>query len=93
MVQALPSLQGAAFAAWVQPSFASQASVEQGFASSHEIAPDPKHFPPAHASIGVQGLPSSQGRAFAMAPQPTAGLQPSVVQGLPSSHALGWPEH
>src|SRR5438552_7737985 len=53
--------------------------------SSQFFAGPPTHVPPLQASPVVQGLPSSQGLVLLVCVQPVAGLQPSVVQTLPSS--------
>ncbi len=50
---------GAVLAVCEQPSFESQASSVQGFASSHDLLV-PVQVPDAHASSSVQALPSSQ---------------------------------
>jgi hypothetical protein len=49
------------------------------------------HAPPPHTSL-VQALPSSaQGAVLLVKTQPLVGLQPSVVQGLPSLQVSGVP--
>src|SRR5213083_830087 len=53
--------------------------------SSQFFAEPPTHVPPLQVSPVVQGLPSSQGLVLLVCVQPVAGLQPSVVQTLPSS--------
>src|SRR5438128_12077597 len=53
--------------------------------SSQLVAAAPTHPPPLQVSPLVQALPSSQGLVLLVCVQPVAGLQPSVVQTLPSS--------
>jgi hypothetical protein len=50
----------------------------------------PVHTPPTQVSVCVHPSPSSHSVPFVAATcvQPLAGLQPSVVQGLPSSHEM-----
>ena len=85
-VQALPSLQGTVLFVCVQPFVASQTSVVHGLLSSQLATVPPLQMPPAHASFTVQELPSSQVLVFGVKVQPVAGLQESVVHGLPSEH-------
>jgi hypothetical protein len=48
-------------------------------------AAPPTHAPPLHVSVVVQAFPSLHGAVLLVCVQPVAGLQPSVVQTLPSS--------
>ena len=92
VVHTLPSSQAApAFALCAQPLFLSQLSVVQGSPSPQaNFAPD-LQLPDAHASLAVQASPSEHlAPVNALCQQPLAALQPSVVQGLPSSQ-LGPP--
>src|SRR5438876_823450 len=85
VVQAFPSLQGSVVRGCVQPVAGLQPSVVQTLPSSQFGAAPPTHVPPLQASPVVQGLPSLQGLVLLVCVQPVAGLQPSVVQTLPSS--------
>src|SRR5438067_10640580 len=53
--------------------------------SSQFVAGPPTHVPPLQVSPVVQAFPSLQGLVLLVCVQPVAGLQPSVVQTLPSS--------
>src|SRR5213078_4013955 len=59
--------------------------VVQALPSSQEGAGPPTHRPPLQASFVVHMLPSLQGAALLVCTQPVAWLQPSSVQGFPSS--------
>ena len=91
VVQALPSLQGAVLLTWTQPVEGLQVSSVQTLPSSQEGAGPPTHRPPLQASFVVQRLPSLQGAALLVCTQPVAWLQPSSVQGFPSSQLGGAP--
>ncbi len=69
-----------------QPDLPSHVSVVHGFLSSHTSADPGAQWPPVHASLTVQTLPSSQG--FPGLPgtcmQPCVGEQVSSVQTLSS---------
>src|SRR5437762_194631 len=85
VVQALPSLQGAALLACAQPVAGSQLSSVQRLPSSQLGAAPPTHRPPLQASLVVQALPSLQGSVLLPWTQPVVGLQLSSVQRLPLS--------
>src|SRR5204862_6714367 len=72
---------------WRQPpaTVGSHVSTVHLLPSSQFFAEPPTHAPPLQASVVVQGLPSLQGLVLLVCVQPVAGLQPSVVQTLPSS--------
>lgn len=91
LVQALPSLHGAAFAVAVQPLDRSHASSVQALPSSHIITFPGRQLPPAHASPLVHAEPSSQGCVVALCWQPLAGAHWSAVQPLLSSQSTGTP--
>src|SRR5205807_2291393 len=91
VVQALPSLQGAVLLTWTQPVEGLQVSSVQTLPSSQEGAGPPTHRPPLQASFVVHMLPSLQGAALLVCTQPVAWLQPSSVQGFPSSQLGGAP--
>jgi hypothetical protein len=91
VVQALPSLHGLELLTWRQPSAESQESSVQRLPSLHTGGPPPTHAPLEHVSLVVQALWSSQGSLLLVKMQPLAGLQVSVVQPLPSLHAVGPP--
>src|SRR5438128_1649449 len=85
LVQALPSSQGLVLLVCVQPVAGLQPSVVQTLPSSQLGAAPPTHVPPLQVSPVVQAFPSLQGLVLLVCVQPVAGLQPSVVQTLPSS--------
>jgi hypothetical protein len=68
-------------------------------APAHWVAPGqlttllPTQAPPWHVSVCVQGLPSLHAIVLFVCTQPVAGLQLSVVHGLPSSHEIAALEH
>jgi len=87
-VHALPSLQASPFGEWTQPVNGAQESSVQGFESLHTSGV-PRQAPATQTSSFVQAFESSQaGPVAGSCVQPVAGEHPSVVQGLPSSHAL-----
>jgi hypothetical protein len=96
VVQRFPSLHAVPFAAGtlVQvPVPGLQLSVVQGSASSQTTGV-PAQVPATHWSPVVQRVPSVQAVPFAtgvLAHAPVTGLQPSVVQALPSSQATAVP--
>jgi hypothetical protein len=61
VVQALPSLHGAALFAYVHPVAGLQESSVQTLESSQSSGAPPTHAPPEHVSAVVQVLPSLQG--------------------------------
>jgi hypothetical protein len=61
----------------------SQLPLMQGPAALQTLG-DPVHAPPLHASLTVQNRPSSHDAVLFAWTQPTAGLQESSVQMLPS---------
>ena len=73
------------------------------FAGAVQMSPQPgsqvvSFSPATHAlaaqlSLAVQALPSSHGSSLAACVQPKSAMQPSVVQTLASSHAVGVPTH
>src|SRR5436309_13966084 len=85
VVQALPSSQGAVLFVCAQPVAGVQESLVQGLPSLQFGAAPPTQLPAAQASFVVQALPSSQGAVLLVWTHPVAGMQESVVQGLPSS--------
>jgi len=91
VVQALPSLHDRLLLVCVQPPVAPQASVVQALLSSQANAAPGTHTPLAQASSTVQALPSVQAMVLLVNVQPLAGLQASVVHGLPSLHASAVP--
>src|SRR5438876_760846 len=91
VVQAWPSLQGAVLLTWTQPVEGLQVSSVQTLPSSQEGAGPPTHRPPLQATFVVHMLPSLQGAALLVCTQAVAWLQPSAVQGLPSSQVGGAP--
>lgn len=91
LVQALPSLQGMAAAIATQPLAGSHKSKVQGLLSAHARAVPGLQLPPVQTSFWVQALPSLQGKVVWTNTQPLAGLQLSVVQGLPSLQASASP--
>ena len=91
MVHALPSLQGAAFAVYLQPRAASQLSIVQGLPSVQLRGLPPVHAVFQHVSLRVHALPSSHAPPCARCEHPVCASQPSAVHGLPSSQPLCWP--
>ncbi len=94
VVQPLPSSQLAVLLALTQPSLVSQESVVHGLLSSHNVAgftATPLHAPPAHASLVVHALPSSQVTVLAPCRQPLFGSQLSLVQTFASSQPTALP--
>jgi hypothetical protein len=85
VVQALPSSHGAVLLACVQPVAGLQASSVHTLPSSQFGAAPPTQTPPEHVSPEVQALPSLHATVLLVWVQPVDGLQPSSVQGLPSS--------
>src|SRR5439155_604420 len=67
------------------PVVGSQLSSVQAIPSLQLGAAPPTQAPPLQVSPVVQALPSLQGLVLLVCVQPVAGLQPSVVQTLPSS--------
>ena len=81
----LPSSHVPAVTLCVQPLARSQPSAVHGLPSL-QLMTLPLHVPLLQVSLDVQALPSAQGPPSRLAwAQPLAGLQVSVVQGLPSS--------
>jgi len=85
VVHALPSLQGFELLVCVQPLLGLHPSVVQTLPSSQFGAGPPTQLPPVHVSFVVHALLSLHGLLLFTCVQPLAGLQPSVVQTLPSS--------
>jgi glyoxylate utilization-related uncharacterized protein len=85
VVQAFPSLQDAVLLLWVQPVAGLQASLVQPLLSLQLGAAPPTQVPLAQVSPAVQALPSLHDAVLLVCVQPVAGLQPSLVQTLPSS--------
>lgn len=57
-------------------------------------ATPPTHWPPEHVSLVVHAFPSLQALVLLVNTQPLAGLQESLVHGLPSLHTgAGPPTH
>jgi hypothetical protein len=85
-VQASPSSQLPAVAAFTQPLAGLQKSSVQEFPSSQSWAEvsTPAHEPAAQTSSVVQALPSSQAVVLSVLEQPVALLQTSSVQPFPS---------
>src|SRR5436190_474296 len=83
-VQYRPSLHDAVLFVWTQPVAGLQESSVQPLPSLQFGATPPTHDPPAHVSLVVQALPSSQDTVLFAWTQPVAGLQESSVQTLPS---------
>ena len=91
LVQGLPSSHWAVLAVLVQPVLGSQASVVQALLSSQSTLGSlatPRHLPLPQTSKSVHLLPSSQVPVLSLKLQPVSLLQPSVVQGLPSSQVV-----
>ncbi len=90
LVHRLLSVQTAELAVLTQPFAISQLSLVQGLPSSQATLLPGWQLPPAHVSPTVQTLPSLHGAVLlALLHAPDLGSQVSVVQGFPSSHALG----
>ena len=87
-LHALPSEHSPVFAVCEQPVAFAQASVVQGFPSSHAAAAPPLQAPALQASNVVQASPSSQASAFATLLQPVLGSQASVVHEFSSLHVV-----
>lgn len=93
VVQPLPSLQDVPFAT-AAPAH-NPVDGSHACAPMHGVAPGqlmtllPTQTPPWHASVCVQGLPSLHAIVLFVCTQPVAGLQLSVVHGLPSSQEIG----
>src|SRR5207253_11364881 len=66
-VQGLPSLQGALFGVWTQPTAGSHESSVQRLPSLQPSAGPPTHAPAVHTSAVVQALPSLQRAMFGVA--------------------------
>jgi hypothetical protein len=90
-VQTLPSEHALACGVATQPTLGEQESAVQGLPSLHEMAPPPRHCPPAHVSLTVHALPSLQGAKLPLWMHPAWGEQESVVQTLPSSQLAAGP--
>jgi len=82
-VQAFPSSQGFAFAAFTQPVAGLQLSVVQRFASSQTTGVV-THDPPEQTSPAVQAFESEHGAVLSAWTHPVAVSQLSSVHGLPS---------
>ncbi len=91
LVQALLSSQAWLLAPCLQPAILSQLSSVQGLPSSQLANAPGLQAPPAHTSPSVQVLPSSHGSVLLARVQPSAGLQPSLVQGSPSLQSWALP--
>jgi hypothetical protein len=87
VVQALPSLHGAALLVCVQPVAGLQASSVQTLPSSQFGAGPPTQLPPEQVSAVVQAFPSSQGSVFGVPPQSPPPQMSPDVQALPSLQA------
>lgn len=85
MVQGLASLQGAVLLVWTHPEDGLHESSVQGLWSLHSGGGPPVQTPPAHESLVVHALPSSQAIVLLLCTHPDAGLHESFVQGLESS--------
>ena len=90
-VQALLSLQ--LTAACVQPENGLHASVVQALESLQFGGGPPTQVPLEHTSPVVHALPSVQATVLKVCVHPDAGLQPSLVQMLPSLQLTGVPPH
>jgi hypothetical protein len=90
-VQMLPSSHGSELFVWVQPVDGLHPSVVQTLPSSQLIVGPPWHVPALQTSFAVQALPSLHGAVLLWWKQPLVGLQPSSVQGLPSSQLIDAP--
>lgn len=87
VVHAFLSSQARVLLVCVQPVAGLQASVVQGFPSSHGRMPGPAQLPPEHMSPVVQRSPSLHGLLFEALKHPVSGLHESDVQTLESSQA------
>jgi hypothetical protein len=87
----LPSVQVTVLNTFLQPLALSQLSEVQVLLSLQSLAAPLTHLPAAQASGTVHALPSLQTPAWAVAVHPVDGSQPSLVQALPSSHAVALP--
>jgi hypothetical protein len=97
-VQTSPSVQVlvSSFVVTQLPSAGLQLSSVQELPSSQDTGLDPTHVPASHASDCVHASPSVQVllSSFVVTQLPSAGLQLSSVQALPSSHTTGFePAH
>ena len=95
-VQALPSEHVAVLNAWRQPEPASHVSSVQGLPSPHAVATltaVPEQTPLPQMSPVVQRLLSLHAMVLLTCVQPIALSHASLVQALPSSHAMGAPAH
>jgi len=92
VVHALPSLQGAVFAALTQPTTALQLSSVQGLVSLQSGGAPPTQPPALQVSAVVHAFPSSHGTVLLVCVQPVAGLQLSSVHVLESLQFLGKPD-
>ena len=90
-VQALLSLHARIFAANTQPLPLSQLSLVHGLLSLQVTAGPATHAPALQMSPLVHALLSLQVLVLLAIVQPSAGLQLSSVQGLPSLHTLAAP--
>jgi len=84
VVHALPSSHATALLVWTQPVGGVQESSVQPLPSLQLGAGPPTHVPATHLSAVVHAFPSLHGEVLLVWPQPVAGLQESLVQGLPS---------
>jgi hypothetical protein len=75
----------------VHPLAGLQPSVVQTFPSLQLGGEPPTQLPALHVSLVVHALLSLQGSVLFVVVQPVAGLQPSVVQTLPSLQVTGAP--
>jgi len=91
VVQALPSLHGAALFVNTQPVEVLQESFVHPLPSLHTVAPPGWQLPPPQVSPVVQALPSLHGIVLFVRTQPVAVLHVSVVHGFPSSQLGAWP--
>ena len=84
-VQTFPSSHAVDPAMNAQPVAVRQVSSVQSLPSAQTVGVPGRHRPTAHTSPVVHALPSSHAVAASLVVQPTAGLQASIVHGLPSS--------
>jgi hypothetical protein len=92
-VQAFESEQAAVLFVYTHPVAGSQLSLVHTLLSLQFTAVPGRQAPNAQASPAVHASASSQTIVLFAKTQPVAGLQLSVVQRLPSSHASGVPTH
>ena len=91
VVQTSPSLQSALLSTCTQPIPGSQLSLVHTFPSLQSSGGPGVQAPLLHRSLTVQALPSLHTFVLFTCVQPVAGLQPSVVQPLPSSQLTAAP--